>query len=74
MADLWKLIRKDNNNQTLPVLLPTSSSPNAETQDLASIYSVTRLYSGVNAASVINVVMIFNGLKALNLPDTIHQL
>jgi hypothetical protein len=64
MADLWKLIRKDNNNQTLPVLLPTSSSPNAETQDLASIYSVTRLYSGVNAASVINVVDDFQWTKS----------
>lgn len=64
MADLWKLIRKDNNNQTLPVLLPTSSSPNAQSQDLANIYSVTRLYESVNATSVINLVDDFQWTKS----------
>jgi hypothetical protein len=56
MADLWKLIRKDDRNQTVPVLLPASSAPNVQSDDLADIYSVSRLYEGVNASSVIDVV------------------
>lgn len=64
MADLWKLIRKDDRNQTVPVLLPASSAPNVDPQDLADIYSVSRLYKGVNASSIIDVVNKFSWTRS----------
>lgn len=62
MADLWKLVRNDA-NQTVPVLIP-ASNPNVQSDDIARIGGISRLYTGVNTDSIIDVVNNFQWTKS----------